>query len=129
MAANAAARRPVVREDDHPAIPSVLAGELPPGVQDTARYWCTSCGLPDERAPYEFGAGASCPRCSSPWRWYGRLADRDGTASAPPDDGTCPACYEWRRYGDGQEHFGWAWRRTCAHDCACAHHADEVWLA
>lgn len=129
MAAKAAARRPAVREADDPAVPVTLAGDLPPGMPDTARFWCTSCGLPGALAEYGFGAGASCPRCGSPWRWRGRLADRDGTATGPPDDGTCLSCYEWRRYGDGQEHFGWAWWRTCANGCACAHHEDEVWLA
>jgi hypothetical protein len=129
MALKAAARRPAVRAAERPDIPSVLAGTLLPGMPDTARHWCTTCGLPDVHAPYGFEAGMPCPRCASPWRWYGRLADRDGTVTAPPEDGTCLACYDWRRYSGGQEHFGWAWWRTCAWGCACAHHADEVWMA
>ncbi len=46
----------------------------------------------------------------------------------PPDDGTCTECFEWRRYPPGQEHFGFAWWRTC-HGCDHKHHEDEVWLA
>ena len=129
MAAKAAARRGAAREAGGLAIPVTLEGELPPGTPDTARWWCTSCGLPDAPVAGKFDADPPCPRCGSPWRWHGRLADRDGTAAGPPDDGLCPACYEWRRYGGGQEHFGWAWWRTCASDCGCEHHAGEVWLA
>jgi hypothetical protein len=129
MAARAAARCAAAPDADHPDIPPTLAGELPPGEPDTARYWCTSCGLPDALAAAGFEAGVSCPRCGSPWRWHGRLSDRDGTAAGPPDDGTCLTCCEWRRYPPGQEHFGWAWWRICGHDCAHPHHADEVWLA
>jgi hypothetical protein len=116
-------------ERDWAAIPVVLAGELPAGEPDTARWWCTSCGLPDAPVAGKLNPEAPCPRCGSPWRWHGRLADRDGTAEGPPDGGTCLSCYDWRRYPGGQRHFGWAWWRTCAHGCPCAHHADEVWLA
>jgi hypothetical protein len=128
MAAKAAERRQTA-EAREPGIPSVLAGTLPPGEPDIAREWCTSCGLPDAPVTSKFEPDTPCPRCGSTWRWYGRLSDRDGAAAGPPDDGTCLTCYEWRRYPSGQEHFGWAWWRTCAHGCACAHHADEVWLA
>ncbi|GES08593.1 hypothetical protein Amac_021890 [Acrocarpospora macrocephala] len=38
-----------------------------------------------------------CPRSGSQWRWYGRIADRDGTAIEPPP-GECADCWEWRRY-------------------------------
>lgn len=37
-----------------------------------------------------------------------------------PADATCRDCYEW-----GPQ----VWKRTCAWDCQCAHHADEIWLA
>jgi hypothetical protein len=127
MAGRTAARKAAC-EPDWPAIPAFLAGELPPGMPDTARDWCTACGLPDVTVAAKFDPDPPCPRCSSPWRWHGRLADRDGTAAGTPD-GMCPVCYEWRRYPPGQEHFGWSWWRTCARDCPCAHHADEVWLA
>ena len=44
-----------------------------------------------------------------------------------PDDGTCRKCYEWRRYPPGQEHFGYAWWRTCPDWCECEHHKNEIW--
>ena len=122
MASRAAERR-------QSAETAALAGDLPPGMPDTPRHWCASCGLPDAPLTGKYDPPAPCPRCGSERRWHGRLADREGTAAAPPDDGTCLACYEWRRYSGGQEHFGWVWWRTCASDCACAHHAGEVWLA
>ena len=127
MAARAAARREVTEQE--PGIPFFLAGNLPEGWPDTPRHWCTSCGLPDPpQQPDKYGPDIPCPRCGSTWQWYGRIADRDGTATGPPD-GQCLSCYEWHRYPSGQEHFGWAWWRTCDHGCGCAHHADEVWLA
>ncbi len=50
-------------------------------------------------------------------------------ALPPPEDGTCPACYEWRRYPPPQEHSGWAYWRVCtAGDCDHEHHQHEVWV-
>ena len=127
MAVKAAARREVTEaETGHPVF---LAGNLPAGWRDIPRDWCTSCGLPDAPQSGKWDPPVPCPRCGSTWQWYGRIADRDGTAAYPPDDGTCRECYQWRRYRPGQEHFGWAWWRTCDHGCGCTHHADEVWLA
>jgi hypothetical protein len=128
MAERAKARSLVIHYED--GIPVFLAGFLPDGEPDNLRHWCTSCGLPDvPQNPDRYGLGWPCPRCGSGWQWYGRIADRDGTATGPPEDGICHECYQWRRYPSGQEHFGWAWWRTCDHGCGCAHHADEVWLA
>jgi len=110
-------------------VPCELRGELPAGEPDTARSWCTSCGLPDPPGWGKFDDPVPCPRCGSAWRWFGRLADRDGTAAGPPDPGECPECYQWERYSSVQEHFGWAWWRTCDHGCGCEHHKGEVWLA
>lgn len=129
MAARAKARREALKQGVHGTARPRDAGELPAGQPDIPRYWCTECGLPDAPVGQKFDLEpTSCPRCGCPWRWHGRIADRDGTAEGPPD-GACLSCYEWRRYPGGQSHFGWAWWRTCAHDCPCAHHADEVWLA
>lgn len=116
-------------ENPFPDIPTVLPGELPQGQPDIAREWCTSCGLADAPTWGKFDEAVPCPQCGSWWRWYGRLADRDGTADGPPDDGTCRECFEWRRYPGIQEHFGWAWWRTCQHGCGHEHHRAELWLA
>lgn len=133
MAARAAARR----ARDPLAIPRGLAGELPPGASDELpREWCNTCGLPD--APVTTGQPTGthppCPRCGSEWRWYGRLADRDGTATGPPppeggDFPTdCPECWEWRRAG-AAPHHGWGWHRICRFGCKHDHHEREVWFA
>lgn len=111
-------------------IPTVLHGELAPGMEDVPREWCTMCGLPDAptgSGPPDYKPTPPCPRCGSTWRWYGRIADRDGTATGPPDDGECRCCDEWRRYPGRQAHFGWGWWRvsTCDHE----HHKKEVWYA
>lgn len=134
MAARAAARREVTEQA--PGIPFVLNGWLPSGEPDVARHWCTSCGLPDPpQKPDWYGPGLPCPRCGSTWQWYGRIADRDGTAAGPPGDGACRLCCEWRRYPAGQEHFGWGWWMTCSHlglpEPRCQHecHIGEVWFA
>ncbi|MBP2704425.1 hypothetical protein JOL79_11430 [Microbispora sp. RL4-1S] len=110
-------------------IPQHLPAELPDGAEDTARSWCTSCGLADPpmRAD-KWSETPPCPRCGSRWRWWGRIADRDGTATGPPPD-ECLKCYEWRRFPEGQAHFGWGWWRICPHTCGCKHHETEVWLA
>jgi len=127
MAARAASRREAAERASAETPPAELRGELPPGQPDTARYWCTSCGLPDApRSAHKHEQDPPCPRCGSRWRWYGRLADRDDTATEPPD-GLCLLCYRWER--SEWDHFGWVWRRACAWSCGCAHHADEVWLA
>lgn len=47
---------------------------------------------------------------------------------APPDDGRCRVCYEWRPHPPSKAHFGFIWWRTCERDCEHAHHDDEVWL-
>jgi hypothetical protein len=44
-------------------------------------------------------------------------------------DDLCLACYEYRRYPDWQQHFGFAWWKTCGWDCTHEHHRDEVWRA
>ena len=89
------------------------------------------CGLPDALQPEDrwLGPPVPCPRCGSTWQWYGRIADRDGTATGPPE-GQCLDCYDWCRYPPGQEHFGWAWWCTCGlSGCGHEHHRTEVWLA
>lgn len=67
-----------------------------------------------------------------------RLADLDAIwqelpaerrSALPPDDDTCRDCSEWRMYPPGQEHFGFAWWRTCPWTCSHDHHRDETWLA
>jgi hypothetical protein len=103
----------------------------------TVRHWCTGCGLPDPPVKeWNEWPPPPCPRCGSGWRWQGRHCDLDGTAAGPPDDGTCRECFAWRRYGSGQEHFGWAWWMICQRSgfgattgCNHAHHDGEVWLA
>lgn len=45
-----------------------------------------------------------------------------------PGGDLCQECFEWRPYPPGQEHFGWAWWRTCEPGCAHAHHEAEVWI-
>lgn len=122
----------------YPDIPQTLACELPEGVEDVPRNWCTTCGLADAPKPQRRGdIMPGCPRCGSWWRWYGRLADRDDTATSPPS-GECLDCFEWRRYPGGQQHFGWGWWLTCfsfgdPEQRGCpyghAHHDGEVWLA
>lgn len=123
-----------------PEIPQVLAAELPDGVEDVARFWCTVCGLPDApERPDQWSRTPPCPACGSMWRWYGRIADRDGTATNPPL-GECWDCFDWRRNPGGQAHFGWTWWMVCrsigaptpegrlcrfGHD----HHDGEIWLA
>ena len=37
----------------------------------------------------------------------------------------CKMCYE---LFDDVPH-GWKHRRACSHDCECAHHDEEVWIA
>jgi hypothetical protein len=114
-------------------IPSVLHAD--PGDPDVVRRWCTDCGLPDAPVGGWREPDPPCPRCGSVWRWRGRISDLNGTATGPPDDGLCLECFKWRRYGPGQEHFGWAWWRCCGpglgtgERCAHEHHKDEVWLA
>lgn len=131
MAARADARRPAA-----PSFPTVLAGEPDPGIDDTfPREWCTECGLPDAPVAdgYPTGTNPPCPQCGSMWRWYGRLADRDGTATGPPPPATgatptdCSECWTWQRHRPAR--FGWAWFRTCSFDCPHEHHANEVWFA
>jgi hypothetical protein len=145
MAAEEAKQRAVLVAEGlanpYPDIPEVLAGGLPDGAEDVPRTWCTTCGLADapEPGPFDREASPACPRCGSWWRWYGRIADRDGTATSPPT-GECTDCFEWRRYPGGQAHFGWGWWMICrsisayeeeerlckfGHD----HHDGEVWLA
>jgi len=63
--------------------------------------------------------GELAPYIPDDWEW----------SQEPPDDGTCRECYEWRRYPEGQRHFGMTWWRVCGQDCGCAHHANELWLA
>lgn len=133
MASQVAARRAARTRDD---IRAELRAELPAGAPDEPRDWCASCGLADPPTWRKLGPPTGCPRCGSLRRWHGRIADRDGTAAGPPDDGTCRECYEWRRYPPGQEHFGWAWRRIChltpapgPLHCGHAHHDGEIWLA
>lgn len=56
-----------------------------------------------------------------------------------PADSTCRACYEWRLFPKGQEHFGYSWwlicdihgghnRLPCPHPMG-DHHDTEVWTA
>lgn len=132
MSQRAAARQQ--RADAEPGIPSVLHAD--PGDPDVVRDWCTDCGLPAAPAGGWCGLSPPCPRCGSEWRWHGRIGDLDGTAAGPPDEGLCADCFGWRRYGPGQEHFGWAWWRTCdsggwrpGDGCQHGHHKDEVWMA
>jgi hypothetical protein len=97
---------------------------------DRATHWCSWCGMPDAPVSDDISApDPPCPACGSTFRWSGRFTDYLGTATTPPDDGTCTACYQWRRYPTRQEHFGWAWWRICPRDCQCAHHKDEIWIA
>lgn len=124
-------------DDLYPEIPAGQPGELPAGEPDVPRNWCASCGLDDAPEREWLGDPVPCPRCRSPWRWYGRLADRDGTAAGPPA-GMCLECYEWGPYTGGQQHFGWRWRCICqlAHNgwggwsgCSHDHHQQDVWMA
>jgi hypothetical protein len=55
--------------------------------------------------------------------------DNCNYSATAPEDGTCRECFEWRRFPDGQEHFGFAWWRTCGRDCGHEHHKDEEWVA
>lgn len=108
---------------------SMLADQGDPGV---VRVWCTECGLPDAPTGGWLEPTPPCPRCGSTWRWRGRISDLDGTATGAPDDGTCRDCYEWRRYPNGQEHFGWIWWATCEGrwgGCGHEHHNGEIALA
>jgi hypothetical protein len=101
-----------------------LKADLPDGWPDIARFWCSHCGLAN--APgreHKHAPDPPCPRCDSTTRWYGRVADLEGTATEPPE-GQCLDCYEWC----GNAQHGWAWFRICQ-NCDCAHHADEIWMA
>ena len=128
MAERAQARSLLIHYED--GIPVFLAGFLPDGTPDTPRHWCTSCGLPDvPQSPDKYSPSIPCPLCGSTWQWFGRIADRDGTAAGAPDSDLCRDCFEWRPFGKGQEHFGWSWWRTCEHGCGHEHHRLEVWVA
>jgi hypothetical protein len=98
-----------------PGIPTVLAAELPPGESDQPRNWCTTCGLANPPMGDHLTPDPPCPRCGSEWRWFGRLADRDGTATEPPVNPDCAVCFGWERWPPGQEHFGWRWTYACRH--------------
>lgn len=57
-------------------------------------------------------------------------ADYEWSIEPPDDDDTCRTCYEWRRYPQGQQHFGFAWWRVCdSRLCDHEHHLTEVWMA
>jgi hypothetical protein len=128
--ARADAVAPPGQRSDQRAIPTYLNAELPAGDADLhPRYWCSWCGLADPpQSDHVMEPRPPCPRCGSEWQWFGRIADRDGTATdAPLTESGCPTCYEWRRFPGGQKHFGWVWWKLCDWECPHAHHRGEVW--
>lgn len=108
--------------------PTVLHAVLPEGESDDEpREWCSDCGrtdLPQRESIYE--PIDPCPDCGSRWRWTGRIADLNGTATGPPPN-ECLECWDWQPFGPIQAHFGWRWLLKCGH-CSHEHHKGEVWI-
>ena len=80
--------------------------------------------MTDEDARYQAEGIAIFARAGKTYR------ASDYVWTPTPPDAQCGLCYEWRRYPEGQRHFGFAWWRICdSMSCSCAHHTDETWTA